>query len=121
MGRRSRKKPRVAGKNFFLGRCEAPLPTLSRSSAKTIQRRVGDTVVSWAVCPGCGRGVRVCRNCKFYSPGSHWDCRETISEPVREKDMVNFCDFFSLDTSSRPEGEHKKNGDRSALDSLFND
>ncbi len=51
-------------------------------------------------CPGCGREVKACKNCRFYSPGVHWDCKETIPEAVREKDRVNFCDYFEL-----PKGE----------------
>jgi hypothetical protein len=35
-------------------------------------------------------------NCRFYSPGSHWDCSETIPEAVRDKERGNFCDFFEL-------------------------
>ena len=56
------------------------------------------------VCPGCGKGVRVCLNCTFYSPGSHWDCRETISELVRDKDTVNFCDFYLTAETGRGQG-----------------
>lgn len=46
-------------------------------------------------CPYCGKDVRVCLNCEFYDPGAHWECRETISEPVRDKDRANFCDYFT--------------------------
>ncbi len=46
------------------------------------------------VCPSCGKEVKVCLNCRFYAPGAHWDCRETIPEPVRDKDRANFCDYF---------------------------
>jgi len=46
-------------------------------------------------CPSCGKDLRVCLNCRFYSPGEHWDCRETIEEAVRDKDRANFCSYFS--------------------------
>lgn len=46
------------------------------------------------LCEQCGTEVRVCRNCEFYAPGLHWDCRETVREPVRDKDRANFCEFF---------------------------
>ena len=49
-----------------------------------------------SLCPSCGRDLKICLNCKFYDPGAHWDCRETISEPVRDKDRANFCDYFVL-------------------------
>jgi hypothetical protein len=76
------------------------------------------------VCPGCGKGVRVCLNCRFYSPGSHWDCRETISELVRDKDLVNFCDFYSTAQESPAKGSDQAGADRtpgtrSDFDNLF--
>ena len=55
-------------------------------------------------CPYCGADVRVCRNCKFYDPAAQWQCREHISEPVRDKDRGNFCDFF------RPRSDHPGGG-----------
>jgi hypothetical protein len=48
-------------------------------------------------CPTCGRDLRCCKNCRFYSPGAHWDCAETIPDPVADKERGNFCDYFSVD------------------------
>lgn len=48
------------------------------------------------LCPQCGKEMKVCLNCRFYDPAAHWQCRESIPEPVHEKDRANFCDFFSL-------------------------
>jgi hypothetical protein len=62
----------------------------------------------------------VCKNCDFYSPGAHWDCRETISEPVREKDIVNFCEYFVLAKKQASATDNKKKtGSRAAFDKLF--
>lgn len=47
------------------------------------------------VCPTCGQDLHSCKNCKFYVPGAHYDCHETIEEAVTDKDHGNFCDFFS--------------------------
>jgi hypothetical protein len=46
------------------------------------------------LCPRCTRELKVCRHCEFYSPGAHWDCRESIPEAVRDKERANFCDYF---------------------------
>ncbi len=52
------------------------------------------------MCESCGSDAKVCLNCDFYDEGAQWQCRETISEPVREKNRANFCDFFRLAAAS---------------------
>ena len=47
-------------------------------------------------CPRCSQPLKVCLNCTFYEKGLQWDCRESIAEPVRDKDRANFCDYFRL-------------------------
>jgi hypothetical protein len=75
-------------------------------------------------CPGCGKDLKICLNCRFYSPGVHWDCSETIDEPVADKDRANFCTFFAFRDSARkspaaggPGGGAE--GARKKLDRLF--
>ena len=71
-------------------------------------------------CPSCGRDAKVCKNCSFYSPGSKWDCRETVPEDVRDKERANFCDYFRLGGAGSGGKMKKKAEDaRSAFDSLF--
>jgi len=53
-----------------------------------------------STCPACGKDLKICLNCRFYSPGAHWDCSETIDELVKDKDRSNFCTFFSFRQSS---------------------
>ncbi len=53
-------------------------------------------------CPNCGKDLKICYNCKYYSKGAHWDCLETIGEPVREKDRANFCEYFRFKEVSEP-------------------
>ncbi|MBU8912501.1 MAG: 60S ribosomal export protein NMD3 [Spirochaetales bacterium] len=65
------------------------------------------------LCESCGSDLRVCRNCGFYLPGAHWDCRETVPEAVREKDRANFCEFFRPATGAEAKGQAKP-GDGSA-------
>ncbi len=71
-------------------------------------------------CPSCRSDVKVCLNCVFYSPGSHWDCRESIPEAIREKDKANFCDFFMLGGGKSGSGSKDKSDKaRSDFNSLF--
>lgn len=46
------------------------------------------------VCEGCGAWLHCCRNCEFYEPGAHNDCREPAAEMVADKEQGNFCEYF---------------------------
>ena len=80
-----------------------------------------DRVYRTSECPGCGKSVKVCKNCKFYEPGAQWDCRETISEPIRDKDRVNYCEYFQLAESNDRKVSTRANAARQDLDKLFGD
>lgn len=45
-------------------------------------------------CPGCGRDLHACLNCEFYDRNAYRQCRESIREPVQDKERANYCDFF---------------------------
>ena len=74
-------------------------------------------------CPSCSKPLKVCLKCTFYEKGLQWDCRESIAEPVREKDRANFCDYFRLreGTGGQTGGLTHKRAEqaRNAFDSLF--
>ena len=81
-------------------------------------------VVRSSECPGCRRDVRVCRNCRHFSPGSHWDCRETVSDQVSDKERANFCDWFKLAEGQGPgnasnQAVEKEQKARQGLAALF--
>ncbi|MBO5137472.1 MAG: hypothetical protein J6B81_03125 [Spirochaetaceae bacterium] len=73
-----------------------------------------------SVCPECGTDLHCCRNCKFYSPNSHYDCHESIDELVVDKERANFCDWFSVakEFTGGSNGLAQKNA-RTAFDNLF--
>ena len=96
--------------------------TMSNCHACGFQFDDGMKVFRSSECPSCGRDIKVCLNCKFYSPGSNMDCREDISEAVIDKDKANFCDYFKLgDGTSGGTVQKKADKARSEFDSLFND
>jgi len=72
------------------------------------------------VCPFCGKDLKICKSCSFYSPGVHWDCAETIDDPVYDKETRNFCSYFKFKEakSTNPE-TGKKQEARSNFDKLF--
>ena len=55
---------------------------------------VGRHVGRSETCPNCGAWLHSCVNCRFYSPGRHNDCAESVAEPVHDKKASNFCDYF---------------------------
>ena len=73
-------------------------------------------------CLSCGKDAKVCLNCKFYSKNSHWECRETVSEQVKEKDRSNFCEYFKLNPLGKGgTGVSKADSARNQFNSLFGD
>ena len=54
----------------------------------------GDIIGRRDDCPKCGADLHACRQCRFYSPGAHNDCRETQAELVADKERSNFCDYY---------------------------
>lgn len=73
-----------------------------------------------STCGYCGRDLHSCVNCKFYSPGSHYDCHETIDELVEDKEKANFCDYFSVAEISGGAGtDDKASKARDAFAALF--
>ena len=74
-------------------------------------------------CPSCKKDLHSCRNCRFYSPGAHFDCSETVEYNVTDKEKSNFCDFFKSSVSN---GNHLMNTEtkydaKKAVDALFGD
>ena len=51
-------------------------------------------------CGSCGKDLKICLNCRFYSKEAHNDCLESSAELVRDKDRSNFCDYFQFRDSA---------------------
>lgn len=61
-----------------------------------------------------------CFNCRFYSKGAHYDCRENIDELVKDKDRPNFCEYFSPDSDAILKSETEKKEKASKAEDAFN-
>lgn len=73
-------------------------------------------------CPSCRLDLKICLNCIFYSPGSHWDCRETVPEQVKDKEKANFCDYFKFKEVKEGNNDiDKANKAREGFNKLFGD
>ncbi len=70
-------------------------------------------------CSSCGSDLHVCKNCRFYDPGCHHECREISAEWVRDKERYNLCEYFNVRSSSEGDQENTKAAALNALEDLF--
>ena len=92
------------------------------ASCPYCKAQVPSPVAHGTECPSCRRILHCCRLCTFYSPDAHYGCRESIDEPVWDKEKDNFCDFFRLTdkgVSGGKDSDEEKKKARARLDSLF--
>lgn len=47
-------------------------------------------------CHQCGMDMKVCLNCVHYDAKVAHQCRERRADPVMEKHMANFCEYFEF-------------------------
>ena len=71
-------------------------------------------------CLHCRADLHCCLNCAFYDPACHNQCREPEAERQVDKQIGNFCDYFSF-RPGRPSGQPAPAADtaRARLGALF--
>lgn len=47
-------------------------------------------------CHTCGSDLKVCLNCVSYDPKVAQQCRDGRADPVAEKHVANYCEYFEL-------------------------
>ena len=47
-------------------------------------------------CHQCSSDLKVCLNCISYDPRVAQQCRDKRADPVQEKHMANFCEYFDF-------------------------
>ena len=73
-------------------------------------------------CRECRNYLHVCRMCRHFDPQVPRQCREDDAEEVREKEQLNFCDWFvASETAYDPDRKGEEDNARAALDALFDD
>jgi hypothetical protein len=72
-----------------------------------------------ATCLNCGWDLHVCRNCSFYDPAYHNQCREPQAERQVEKEAGNFCEYFGFRVGAAPKPDVSKDDPRKRLEALF--
>lgn len=71
-----------------------------------------------STCGTCDAELHVCKLCAFYDISVANQCRETIADPIVEKERANFCGYFS----PKPQAYVARKSDdvaRAQLDALF--
>jgi hypothetical protein len=72
----------------------------------------------------CRADLRVCLNCVHYDPRAAQQCRERRSEPVLEKHVGNFCEFFEFairDWKPKAGDNSREDAARERMKKLFGD
>jgi hypothetical protein len=59
-----------------------------------------DKVVRQDICTSCNKDLRCCKNCRFWDPGAHNQCRENLTEYVPDREKANFCASFEMRTQA---------------------
>lgn len=44
----------------------------------------------------CGADLKACLNCVCYDPSVAYQCRDRRAEPVAEKHLANYCEYFEM-------------------------
>ena len=79
-----------------------------------------DGVYYSTTCPKCGKALHTCVTCRFYSPQSHYGCRENVDELVQDKQRQNFCDSFSISENKIENQDSERKQAIDAFNSFFN-
>lgn len=86
---------------------------------KELSLNAGQKVSYSETCDFCNEDVRVCKNCKHYSPGAYNECKENQAERVVDKTRRNYCDFFSLIGKSGNSEAPSKEDIFAKMDAIF--
>ena len=71
-------------------------------------------------CAKCGAALHSCRQCTFFDPGAHFECRKKITARIVNKQAQNTCELF--EARKIVERETSSSGPvsgRQAFDNLF--
>ena len=47
-------------------------------------------------CDSCGADLKVCLNCLSYDRSVAYQCRDRRADPVEEKHLANYCEYFEM-------------------------
>lgn len=83
---------------------------------------VADPIPRDAECESCHKDLRSCSNCKHYDLRYNNSCRETMADPVEDKERRNFCEYFVFNPApftAKAATSNRESEARSKLQGLF--
>jgi hypothetical protein len=98
--------PKVEEKHHYCHRCRNEIEMIAK-----LQRT--DT------CPHCGVDLHCCKNCEYWDPSAHNQCREHIAEYIPDREKANFCTFFTFRNGLPEDLQSRIETSKSKLDALF--
>jgi len=66
----------------------------------------------------CGAELKVCLNCASYDPTVAYKCRDRRADPVEEKHLANYCEYFEMARRVYVPPEEEKFREEKARDTL---
>ena len=75
-------------------------------------------------CHRCGADLKICLNCVSYDPRLAHQCRDRRADPVAEKHMANFCEYFDFvrrEWTGKKEANTREASARDSLKKLLGD
>lgn len=69
-------------------------------------------------CDACGADLHVCKNCRFWDPSYHNECRENIASYIRDREKANFCMSFEFRSTAEIDASAAESA-RSKLEEMF--
>jgi hypothetical protein len=75
-------------------------------------------------CGQCGWDLKVCLNCVYYDTTVAYQCRERRADPVEEKHVANYCEYFDMAKRvwvAKPGETKREDAARSTLKKLLGD
>ena len=75
-------------------------------------------------CHQCGADLKVCLNCLSYDPRVAQQCRDRRADPVAEKHMANFCEYFDFmrrESKGKGAEDRRETAARESLKKLLGD
>ena len=76
------------------------------------------------ICHQCGADMKICLNCLSHDARVAHQCRDRRADPVEEKHMANFCEYFDFirrPFAGRAEETAREQDARSTLRKLLGD